>query len=269
MPEGDTVWLSAHRMHQALAGRTLVRTDLRVPKLATVDLRGHAVESVQARGKHLLTRFDHGWTLHSHLRMEGAWQIYPAGQGWRGGPSHQIRAVLANAAYAAVGYRLPILELLRSADEQRAVGHLGPDLLGDDWDPAEAVRRLLGDRDRPIGEALLDQKNLAGVGNVYKSELCFLAGVSPWTPVGDVPNLARLVTQAQRLLEFNKERTSRVTTGDTRPGRNLWVYGRRRASCARCGTPVRHVEGAHRGVPGEERVTYWCPSCQPGPTPRG
>lgn len=259
MPEGDTVWQSAHRLHRALAGRPLIRSDLRVPKLATVDLRGHVVTNVQARGKHLLTRFDHGWTLHSHLRMEGAWLVFAAGQGWRGGPAHQIRAILANEACAAVGYRLPVLELLRTADEHRAVGHLGPDLLGEDWDPAEATRRLRRAPDRAIGEALLDQANLAGVGNVYKSELCFLTGVNPWTPVSAVPDLPRIVGQAKRLLEFNKERTVRVTTGDTRPGRNLWVYGRKRGTCQRCGTPIQHAD---QGPAGEERITYWCPSCQ-------
>jgi len=259
MPEGDTVWQTAHRLHRALAGRTLTRSDLRVPKLATVDLRGHAVENVRARGKHLLTRLDHGWTLHSHLRMEGAWLVFAAGQGWRGGPTHQIRAILANEAYSAVGYRLPVLELMRTDDEHRVVGHLGPDLLGEDWDPAEALRRLRGTPDRPIGEALLDQANLAGIGNVYKSELCFLVGVDPWTPVSGVPDLPKLVGQARRLLEFNKERTVRVTTGDTRPGRNLWVYGRKRGVCARCGTPIRNAD---QGPAGEERITYWCPSCQ-------
>jgi endonuclease-8 len=266
MPEGDSVWQTADRLHRALAGRTLVRSDLRVPRLATVDLRGHTVESVRARGKHLLTRFDHGWTLHSHLRMEGAWHVFAAGQGWRGGPAHQIRAILANEACAAVGYRLPVLELMRTADEHRAVGHLGPDLLGEDWDPDEAVSRLRRAPERPIGEALLDQANLAGIGNVYKSELCFLAGVSPWTPVGAVPDLPRLVAQARRLLEFNRQRPIRVTTGDTRPGRSLWVYGRKRGNCPRCGTPVRSAE---QGPAGEERITYWCPSCQTGPTPFG
>jgi len=122
MPEGDTVWQAAARLDTALAGSELTRCDLRVPRLATVDLTGRVVESVQSRGKHLLTRFSHGWTLHSHLRMEGAWQVYQQGQAWRGGPGHQIRAILANEACAAVGYRLPVLELMRTADEHRAPG---------------------------------------------------------------------------------------------------------------------------------------------------
>src|SRR5690606_33873720 len=116
-------------------------------------------------------------TLHSHLRMDGSWRVFAPGQRWNGGPAHQIRANLANADRAAVGYRLPVLELLGTADEDRAVSHLGPDLLGPDWDPDLALANLLQDPDRPIGEALLDQRNLAGIGNVYKSELCFLLGV--------------------------------------------------------------------------------------------
>ena len=145
MPEGDTVWLAAHRLHEALAGRTLVRCDLRVPRLATTDLSGRRVEEVVPRGKHLLTRIEGGWTLHSHLRMDGSWQVYGAAERWRGGPMHQVRAVLGTAERVAVGYRLPVLELLPTAEEESVVGHLGPDLLGPGWDAAEAVRRLLAD----------------------------------------------------------------------------------------------------------------------------
>jgi len=267
MPEGDSVWKTAARLREALAGSELKRCDLRVPKLATVDLTGKVVETVQSRGKHLLTRFSNGWTLHSHLRMEGAWQVFGPGDPWRGGPAHQIRAILGTARNTAVGYRLPVLELLRTADEARVVGHLGPDLLDPGWDEAsarEAVSRLEAVPDRPIGEALLDQRNLAGIGNIYKSELCFLTGVTPWTPVDDVPELPRLVDRAHRLLLANRDRPMRVTTGETRPGRTLWVYGRKRGVCMRCGTPVR---SADQGTAGEERVTYWCPGCQQGPAP--
>jgi endonuclease-8 len=267
VPEGDTVWQTAARLHTALAGSVLTRCDLRVPRLATVDLTGRVVDAVQARGKHLLTRFDGGWTLHSHLRMEGAWLVYQPGQPWRGGPGHQIRAILGTERRTAVGYRLPVLELLRTADEAKAVGHLGPDLLDPEWaesSAAEVLRRLRAEPARTIGEALLDQRNLAGIGNVYKSELCFVTGVTPWTPVDDVPDLPRMVELAHRLLEANRDRPMRVTTGETRTGRNLWVYGRKRGTCLRCGTPVR---SADQGPAGEERVTYWCPHCQAGPAP--
>ncbi|MDF9816042.1 formamidopyrimidine-DNA glycosylase [Streptomyces sp. SPB162] len=185
MPEGDTVWLTVRRLDEALAGQTLVRADLRVPQLATTDLANHRVLEVVARGKHLMTRLDSGLTLHSHLRMDGSWHLYGPGDRWRGGPLHQVRAVLETPDRVAVGYRLPVLELLPTAEEDSVVGHLGPDLLGPDWDPAEAVARLNAEPDRPIGEALLDQRNLAGVGNVYVSELCFLRGLTPWTLVGE------------------------------------------------------------------------------------
>lgn len=269
MPEGDTIWQTAARLDEALAGSELTRCDLRVPRLATADLAGNVVESVQPRGKHLLMRFSNGWTLHSHLRMDGSWRIFETGEAWRGGPAHQIRAILGTARRTAVGYRLPVLELLRTADEQRAVGHLGPDLLDPGWDAAsaeEAARRLAADPARPIGEALLDQRNLAGMGNVYKSELCFLTGITPWTPVADMPDLPGLVERAHRLMLANRDRPMRITTGQTRPGQTLWVYGRKRALCLRCGTPLRMAD---QGPRGEERVTYWCPSCQQGPGPGG
>ncbi|MEV6319018.1 DNA-formamidopyrimidine glycosylase family protein [Streptomyces sp. NPDC051776] len=264
MPEGDTVWLTARRLHEALAGRRLVRSDLRVPKLATVDLSGREVTDVVPRGKHLLTRIEGGLTLHSHLRMDGAWHLYGPEERWRGGPEHQIRAVLTTDDRAAVGYRLPVLGLLRTADEDSVVGHLGPDLLGPGWDADEALRRLLASPARPLGEALLDQRNLAGIGNVYKSELCFMAGCTPWLPVSEVTALDRLVNLAQRLLEANKTRIARSTTAVDRRDQRLWVYGRLGRPCRRCGTAVR---SAGQGDQGQERSTYWCPVCQSGPAP--
>ncbi|MEV0965543.1 DNA-formamidopyrimidine glycosylase family protein [Streptomyces sp. NPDC049910] len=277
MPEGDTVWLTAQKLRTALAGRTLTLSDLRVPRFATADLTGREVLDVTARGKHLLTRIEGGLTLHSHLRMDGSWRVFPAGERWRGGPNHQIRAVLGNAERTAVGYRLPVLELLRTRDESKAVGHLGPDLLGPDWDPDAAVRNLLADPGRPIGEALLDQRNLAGIGNVYKSELAFLARVTPWLPVGDLPPGVpeRLVATARRLLEINKDTFDRRTTpragaggrgggqrwSPLRPGeQRLFVYGRQGHPCLRCGTAIRRAGQ-------DDRVSYWCPGCQPGPAP--
>jgi endonuclease-8 len=262
MPEGDTVWRTARRLHEALAGSELTRCDLRVPQLATVDLTGRRVLETAPRGKHLLTRFEGGLTLHSHLGMEGSWQVRTAEfRRHPGGPAHEIRALLGTGAALAVGYRLPVLELLRTTEEDRVLGHLGPDLLGPDWDPGEAARRLLADPARPVGEALLDQRNLAGIGNVYRSELCFLAGVPPWTPVGEVPEPERLVARARRLLAANRNRVRRSTTGEPRRDRELYVYGRARRPCRRCGTAVRSGE---LGPPGEQRIAYWCPRCQPG-----
>ena len=266
MPEGDSVHRVAGDLHRVLAGQVLTGADLRVPAHATADLTGRRVLDVTPRGKHLLTRLDGGLTLHTHLRMDGRWALYRPGERWSGGPAHQIRAVLAVEAATAVGYRLPVVELLRTADEQRAVGHLGPDLLGPDWDAAEAVRRLLAHPDRPLAEALLDQRNLAGIGNVYANELCFLAGVTPWTPVGEFTAPDRLAARARQLLEANTARPGRVTTGDTRPGHQYWVYGRAGRPCARCGTAVLT---ARLGTPPQDRIAYWCPYCQRGPAPQG
>ncbi|MDQ0937810.1 Fpg/Nei family DNA glycosylase [Streptomyces turgidiscabies] len=264
MPEGDTVWQAAWRLHDALAGKALTRSDLRVPRYATADLTGRTVLEVIPRGKHLLTRVEGGLTLHSHLRMDGSWKVYENGRRWSGGPSHQIRAILGTTDRTAVGYRLPVLELLRTTDEHRAVGHLGPDLLGPDWDPGPALANLLSDPARALGEALLDQRNLAGIGNVYKSELCFLLGATPWLPLGDLPadRAAMLPGLAKKLLEANRDRPVRSTTG--RRGQDLFVYGRAPRPCLRCGTPIRVAD---QGDGSRERPTYWCPTCQLGPAP--
>lgn len=260
MPEGDTVYRAARTLHRALSGHPLVRTDFRVPQLATTDLTGATVTETASRGKHLLTRFDAGadrWTLHTHLKMEGSWRVFGAAQRWDR-PAHQARVVLATAERQAVGFSLGIVELLPTADEESVVGHLGPDLLGPDWDESEALRRLLADPYRPVGQALLDQTNLAGIGNMYVAELCFVSGVHPQSPVGKVSDLTRMVRRAKQMLDLNKERASQSTTGDLREP--FWVYRRDRQTCRRCGTPI---EVNQVGEPGRERATYWCPSCQP------
>jgi endonuclease-8 len=257
MPEGDVVWAAARRLHEALAGRVLTRSDFRVPRAATADLTGRTVREVVSRGKHLLTRVEGDLTVHTHLRMDGSWRIRPASD-----PvprDHRVRLVLANAEWQAVGYSLGIVELLRTAQEDRAVGHLGPDLLGPDWDLDEAVRRLRAVPDLPIGEALLDQRLLAGIGNLYKAETLFLRGVDPWRPVGQVPGLEEVVELARRLLDANKERVDQSTTGTRRSGETTWVYGRR--ICRRCGGRIRRAD---QGRQAQERITFWCPACQPG-----
>jgi endonuclease VIII len=258
VPEGDAVWYTARRLHAALAGRVLTRSDFRVPRYATVDLTGQLVTEAVSRGKHLLIRTDRGLSVHTHLKMEGAWRIQPAG-GRPPRDSYQLRLLLANAEWIAAGYQLGVTEVLRTAHEDQVTGHLGPDLLGPDWDPEAAVGRLASDPGRAIGEALLDQRNLAGIGNIYASETLFLRGVSPWRAVGEVTDLHAVVDLGHRLLDTNKTRPGIVTTGDTRPGRQHWVYGRAGQPCRRCGTPVRKAE---QGAPGEERTRFWCPNCQ-------
>lgn len=251
------VWRVARDLDRALSGRVLASSDFRVPALATVDLAGRPVVETVARGKHLLTRIGDEHTLHTHLKMEGSWQVHPAGTRWRR-PAHQARVVLATDSTEAVGFSLGVVELLPRDREHEAVGHLGPDLLGADWDETEAVRRLLAAPERSTYEALLDQSSLAGIGNVYAVELCFLAGVAPDRPVGEVPDPLRLVRRAKALLETNKERVEMVTTGEMRRGRRTWVY--RQRTCLRCGTPV---EVGQLGPQGRERTAYWCPRCQP------
>jgi endonuclease-8 len=260
VPEGDTVYRAARKLDRALSGQLLLRTDLRVPQHATADLAGGTVVTTISRGKHLLTRIERDeerWTLHTHLKMEGSWRVLRPGQRWSR-PAHQARVVLETATTTAVGFSLGIVELLPTAEEDSVVGHLGPDLLGPDWDEEEALRRLLEDPDRPIGEALLDQTRLAGIGNMYMAELCFVSGLHPRTPVGRVPSLPRVVRRARQMLDLNKERALQATTGDLR--NPLWVYRRDQSTCRRCGTPIRV---AMAGPAGRERAMYWCPVCQP------
>ena len=257
MPEGDTVYLAATRLDKALAGETVVRSDLRVPRYATTDLAGTAIEAVVPRGKHLLFHFDNATTLHTHFKMEGTWHLYRPGERWRGGPGHEIRAVIETKPWVAVGWRLGIVELLSTAQELELVAHLGPDVLGPHWDPDEVVARMQKEPERPIGEMLLDQTVIAGPGNVYKCEVCFLRGVHPETQVAHVPDLPGFVDLVKRLMDVNRTTGGQITTGDARPGRKRWVYGRGRQPCRRCGTLIER-----RDEPGE-RVTYWCPSCQP------
>ena len=265
MPEGDTVWNTARVLERALSGRELTASDFRVPKLATADFAGWNVLESASRGKHLLLRLTgpggrsgERLTLHSHLRMDGAWRTYPAGTRWSGGPGHLIRVVLRTADAVAVGYHLHDLALVPTDREETLVGHLGPDLLGEDWDADEAVRRLAAHPGTAIAEALLDQTNLAGIGNLYKCEVLFLRGIWPWTPVGDVPELPAVVRLGQRLVAANKGRWSQTTTGSTRAAEANYVYGRRNQPCRRCGTLVCKAEQG-------ERATYWCPACQRRP----
>jgi endonuclease-8 len=261
VPEGDTVWLTAKRLHEALSARVVTTFDLRVPDLATSDLSGDTVREVVARGKHILIRFGGGLTLHSHLRMDGAWHLAAAGRHPRRRPEHMIRARIGNDAWLATGYRVHDLRIVRTTHERQLVGHLGPDLLGPDWDRDDAVRRLDAQPDRPIGEALLDQRNLAGIGNLYKSETLFLERTDPWTPVCDVRDLARVVDTAQRLMLANRDHPEQSTTGLLARGRRHWVYLRSGEPCLRCATPVRRAD---QGTPPNQRSTYWCPGCQAG-----
>jgi endonuclease-8 len=250
MPEGDTVWHTAETLRQALAGRTLTRCDVRVPRFATADLTGQVVDEVYSRGKHLFIRVGPA-SIHSHLKMDGSRRV--TSRAVRN--DHRIRIILEAGDIRAVGIDLGVLEILDRAHDGDAVAHLGPDLLGADWDPQVAATNLTARPDRPIAEALLDQRVLAGIGNVYCNELCFVSGRLPSAPVSAVSDPHRLVSRARDMLWANRYRWNRCTTGDTRAGRQLWVYGRAGQSCRRCGTRIDYDDSG-------ERVAYWCPACQ-------
>ncbi|GGM38004.1 endonuclease VIII [Longimycelium tulufanense] len=265
MPEGDTVYLAGRRLHAALTRQRLVRGELRHPRLSTVDLAGRRVLSVRSVGKHLLIRFDDGTTLHTHFRMDGSWHLYRPGERWRG-PVHQVRAVLATEHRVAVGFRLHDMALVPTSEEHRLVGHLGPDLLDPVWGRAqedEAVRRLTRVPDREVGVALLDQTAVAGLGNLYKTEVCFLLGISPWTPVSDV-DVRAAIRWSRKLLLRNAARPEQSTTGELGRDAQHWVYERVGRPCRRCGEVVR---SAPQGGGTRARVTYYCPRCQSGPYP--
>jgi endonuclease-8 len=250
MPEGDTVWHTAAVLRERLLGGTLTRCDIRVPRFATIDLTGQVVDEVLSRGKHLFIRVGAA-SIHSHLKMDGSWRV--GSRSLR--VDHRARIILETESVRAVGVDLGVLEILERERDEEAVAHLGPDLLGEDWDSALAVANLAADPDRPIAEALLDQRLLAGVGNVYCNELCFVTGHLPTAAVSAVKDPLRMVQRARDMLWLNRSRWNRTTTGNIRGGQDLWVYGRRGRPCRRCGTPIRSDGGG-------DRICYWCPVCQ-------
>lgn len=266
MPEGDSIFRTADVLRAALVGRrvTTARAQARpglrrVPDLTRVI--GATVVSVESRGKHLLIGFSNGLTLRSHLRMTGSWHRYRPGERWHR-PSFAASAILETPESVAVAFDTPVVELLTDADlhRSRPLNQLGPDLLAREFDATDALRRLRGRGGEQLANALLDQRAVAGIGNVYKSELCFLERLDPWAPVatiGDGELLAALGT-ARRLLQANLRGGARVTTGSPIRGQGLWVYGRAGRPCRRCGT---RIEAARQGD--LARLTYWCPHCQP------
>ncbi|MBM7819563.1 endonuclease-8 [Cellulosimicrobium cellulans] len=276
MPEGDILRLVSARLDEALAGRVLVRAELRWPTAAEVDFTGRTVVANVPYGKHLFTRLDDGRSLHTHLRMEGSWRLARTGSRDARGAEPNVRVVLANEWWTAVGNRIGMLHVLRSADERTITGPLGPDVLADDFltaGVAEAVARLRADdaaggtgprhrpgRERtgvPVAEALLDQHLVAGIGTIYTAESLFAERIYPWTPVRDVEDLASVLTTARALMQ----RTVRHGF-DPRAGVVRHVHARTRKACHVCGTPV--AEGTANEPP-YERPVFWCPSCQAPP----
>ena len=264
VPEGDSVFKAARRLREQLVGRVVTRSDFRVPQHATADLSGRRIVAFDSYGKHMLTRFDGGLTLHTHFEMDGAWQVVGPGKRLPRELDDDIRLVLATDGATAYALRMPVLELVGTDREHEVIGHLGPDLLGVTWDEDEAVGRLGQEPDRPLVEALLDQRNLAGIGNLWAVETCYLRGHSPWTPVREV-DLPATVRLAKRMMTHSLDHPGQVTTGDTRRGMTHWVYGRAERPCRRCRTPVAFRDSV--GASNWQRETWWCPSCQPGPYP--
>lgn len=265
MPEGDTLYRTAETLGRALTGAAVSRFTSVYPALERVDLVGRTVEGVRAVGKHLLVAFSGGVVLRTHLRMKGSWHLYRPGERWQR-PAYRARIVLETPSWIAVGFDVPVAELVdaRALPRHRPLALLGPDLLDPAFDREEAVGRLRSAGDLDVATAILDQRRIAGLGNVYKSEVLFLAGVHPETPASRLSDdtLARIVDLGAKLLRANVApgTRSRQTTGSSAPGTRLYVYGRSGRPCRRCGTPIawsRSGEGA--------RSTYHCPTCQPAP----
>lgn len=268
MPEGDTLARTAAGLRPHLVGRRVLAASARAPGPRVERVVGATIEAVEAHGKNLLIRFDNGLEIRTHLRMNGSWHRYPPGARWRR-PAVRSRLVLEVPGSVAVCFDAPVVELFEQRAEpvHPSLSRLGPDLLAPDFDATEAIRRMRHPvrATDPIAEVLLDQRALAGIGNVYKSEVCFIERVDPFASTGtlDDETLRRLVVTARRLLQANAQpdgHPQRVTTGGSRHADGpLWVYDRRGRPCRRCGTPI--AARRHGELP---RLTFWCPTCQAG-----
>jgi endonuclease VIII len=276
MPEGDTIFRAARTLHRALAGQTVTRFETALAALAQIDrdrpIAGRTIERVEAIGKHCLMHFSGELLLRTHMRMNGSWHIYRPGESWQL-PAHAMRILIETSDWVAVGFNVYSAEFIRA---DRVAGHrtlatLGPDLLGD-FDREKAIVRLRQNDARPVHEVLLDQRVMAGIGNVYKSEIMFLSRVHPDTPASalDDAKWGEIIALAQKLMTANVAdgaggqivtyRGLRRTTGRMNPADRLWVYSRGGRPCRRCGTRI-----ASRKDGDDARVTYWCPRCQPAP----
>ena len=290
MPEGDAIFRAARTLHRALAGRTVTRFETVFPHLTRLDhdepLRGRVVERVESRGKHLLMWFSGGLVLRTHMRMHGSWHLYRPGERWQR-PRHDMRIAIGTADFEAIAFNVPVAEFLaaRDVERQRDLRDLGPDPLSESFDATEAVARITARGDAEVADALLDQRAIAGIGNIYKSETLFVCHVNPFMLVRDLePEMvARLIATAAKLLRANvadasgggivtytglrrpltvargvPSRVEGRTTGRADPSARLWVYGRGGKPCRRCGTPIsRKKQGPNA------RSTYWCERCQP------
>ena len=288
MPEGDTIFRAARTLHRALAGQEVVRFESVFPALTRVHedtpVTGRLVEEVRSAGKHVLMQFaplrqaegapstprGGELVLRTHMRMNGSWHIYRPGERWQRS-RRDMRVVVATARFEAVGFNIPVAEFLTSREMARQpdLRLMGPDLLGHTFDEDEAIRRVRARGTMQIADALLNQRVVAGVGNVYKSEVLFLTGVNPFTVVGGLSDetLRAILSTARIHLRANvidptaaivTYRGYRRTTRRADPAERLYVYGRARKPCRKCGSAVE-VKAQGR----DARLTYWCPVCQP------
>ena len=270
MPEGDTIFRAARTLHRALAGRTVTRFESVFPRLTRVDhnqpLRGRTIERVDARGKHLLIHFSGDLVLRTHMRMHGSWHIYRPGERWQR-PRHQMRIVIETGVIDAVAFDVPVAEFATNAQLARtpALRDLGPDLLAPDFGVDEAVRRIEQRGEMSIADALLDQRAIAGIGNIYKNEALFVARVHPFDPVESLARatIEKVVTTAETLMKANVRdgirggMTARTTTRRADPSSRFWVYERAGKPCRRCGSVIQRSKHGP-----DARSTYWCETCQ-------
>jgi endonuclease-8 len=273
VPEGDTIFRAARTLNRALAGHTVTRFETVLPQLSRIDqdspVAGRTIESVESQGKWMLMRFSGDLTLLSHMRMNGSWHIYRPGEAWQRG-RHHMRVVIETPSFVAVGFDVPVAEFHNSASLSRhpSLTGLGPDVLDENFDPQEAASRLRELGDLPVGDALLRQSAVAGVGNVFKSEICFACRVNPFRKISSLSEaeLLCLTTKAQEYLRANVTHGDGVvtysgfrrTTRRANPGERLWVYARHNQPCRRCGAAVLSQKQGEAA-----RVTFWCPRCQP------
>ena len=278
MPEGDTIFRTAQALHKHLAGRIVTRFESAYPALTRIDhdrpLAGRTVEGVMSRGKHILITFSGDLILHTHMRMNGSWHGYPPGAPWRL-PARDMRVLVATAEFVAVGFNVPVAELLTARQLMRheALRELGPDLLDESFDAGAAMARARarGLEAVAVADVLLNQRVVAGIGNEFKSEVLFVAGVYPFTPVSALSDaeLARIFGIGRDQLRANTAVRRRLAPSRGRRTRDsldrdgaLWVYGRGGRPCRKCGTLI---QASKTGL--DARLTYWCPRCQPPPTP--
>ena len=272
MPEGDSIFRAARTLHRALAGSAVTRFESALPALNRIDhdrpLAGRTIESVSARGKHLLMTFSGDLVLRTHMRMNGSWHIYRPGERWQR-PARDMRIVVETARFVAVGFNVPVAEFLtgRELSRHSVLEALGPDLLAPSFDREEVLRRMRNEAGTAIADVLLNQRVVAGIGNIFKSEVLFLASVDPFRPTNELSDetLRLIVNEAAAQLRANVLERSQTlstasgirTTRSLDPREKLWVYGRGGKPCRKCGTTIRAKKTGD-----DARLTYWCPGCQ-------